>query len=67
MSDHHDDLDVLLEDHPPEEVLGALHGALGSDVGLGPSEAVDEVGVEVLVLLLTAVLGAALHKQFFYS
>ena len=57
MGDHHDDLDLLLPDHPPEQVLGGGHGALGRNVRLGPPEPVHEVGVEVLVLLLEVVQG----------
>ena len=57
MGDHHDDLDLLLPDHPPEQVLGGGHGALGRNVRLGPPEPVHEVCVEVLVLLLEVVQG----------
>ena len=52
VSDHDDDLDLLLHHHPPEGVLGVLHGPLGGDVGAAPPEAVHVVGVEVLVLVL---------------
>ena len=50
VSDHDDDEAVLLPDHPPEGVEGALHGALGGDVGPRLAEAVHEVGVDVLVV-----------------
>ena len=62
--DHDDDPGVLLPDHPPEAVEGALHGTLGGDVGAGRPEAVHIVGVQVVVLVgRGGGAGAALGPQ----
>ena len=55
MCDHDDDLSVLLPHHPPEGREGGLGGSLGADVGSGPPEAIDEVGIDVASDLLVIV------------
>jgi hypothetical protein len=52
VGDHHDDRDVLLPDHAPEEFRAVAHGPLRGDEGPWPPKPVHVVGVEVLLLLL---------------
>ena len=52
MGDHDDDGDVLLPDHPPEELRAVLHGSLRGDEGTRPPEPVHVVGIQVFLLLL---------------
>ena len=52
MGDHNDDGDILLPDHPPEEVRAVAHGALRGNEGTRPSEPVHVVGIQVFLLLL---------------
>ena len=49
MGDHDDDVRVLLPDHPPEGGRRLPGRALRADVGPRGAEAVDVVGVDVVV------------------
>ena len=52
MSDHDQDGDILLQHHPPEQLSGACHRALGCNVGATHPEPINKVGIQVFVLLL---------------
>ena len=63
MSDHGDDVCVLLPDHLPEGAEGGRRRALRPDVRPRGAEAVDVVGVDVLVLLLAGALAPQSHPR----
>lgn len=61
---HHDDhLDLLLPYHSPKVAESVWQGCLRSDVRTRSVETVDEVGIDVLVLVvITSGQGLDLHS-----
>ena len=48
--DHHDDLDILFQDHSPEQVHCAFHGSFSCYVSLLSSESINKICIQIFIL-----------------
>lgn len=61
IGDHHDDGHPLFPDHAPEAIEGVGQGTLGADEGMSLLVAINEVGIDIVQILLLSRCGMQMH------